>query len=228
MNGNFIAYHRVSTARQGRSGLGLEAQQKAIMDYLNGGSWELIGEYIEVESGKRSNNRPKLQEALKHCKMTGATLVISKIDRLARNVAFVSALMESGIEFVAVDMPTANKLTVHIIAAVAEEEARMISKRTKDALQAAKRRGVELGGSRFPGQGLSQEAIKTGRLLGDEAKRVKADRFAADLKPMIEKIQADGVTSLRGVARELNARKIKTPRGKEWTPTGVKNLMERA
>src|SRR5215212_2109818 len=131
--GTVVAYYRVSTARQGQSGLGLEAQQKAVADFLNGGNWQLIGEVVEVESGKRSD-RPKLQEALRLCRLHGATLVIAKLDRLARNVAFISNLMESGVEFRAVDFPQANRLTVHILAAVAEHEREMISKRTKDAL----------------------------------------------------------------------------------------------
>jgi DNA invertase Pin-like site-specific DNA recombinase len=145
--GNFVAYYRVSTERQGRSGLGLEAQQKAVRDHLNGGDWKLVGEFTEVESGKRSD-RPKLAEALKACRVRGATLIIAKLDRLARNVHFVSGLMESGVEFTAVDFPQANRLAVHILAAVAEHEAKMISERTKAALAAAKARGVKLGGFR--------------------------------------------------------------------------------
>jgi Resolvase, N terminal domain len=124
--GRFVAYYRVSTDRQGRSGLGLEAQQEAVRSYLDGGSWQLVDEVVEVESGKR-NDRPKLAEALKLCRLHGATLIIAKLDRLARNVAFVSNLMESGVEFVAVDFPQANRLTVHILAAVAEHEREMIS-----------------------------------------------------------------------------------------------------
>jgi DNA invertase Pin-like site-specific DNA recombinase len=139
--GKFVAYYRVSTQRQGRSGLGLEAQQKAVRDHLNGGNWRLVAEVTEVESGKRSD-RPKLAEALKLCRLHGATLIIAKLDRLARNVAFISNLMDAGVEFHAVDFPQANRLTVHILAAVAEHEAKVISERTKAALAAAKRRGV--------------------------------------------------------------------------------------
>lgn len=230
MNRKFIAYHRVSTQRQGRSGLGLEAQRKAVMDYLNGGSWELIGEYTEIESGTRSDNRPKLQEALDLCKMTGATLVIAKLDRLARKVSFISSLMESGVEFVACDMTSANRFTVHVIAAVAEHEAAMISARTKAALAEAKKRGTVLGGCRYrdKGQGLSHEAIEKGRLLGDEAKKLKADRFAAQVRPMIESFQAEGL-SLNKVAAKLNERGILTARGKAggWTATAVKNALAR-
>ena len=142
--GKFIGYLRVSTEKQGQSGLGLDAQRKAIEDYLNGGKWELLAEYVEIESGKRSD-RPELAKALAHSKATGATLVIAKLDRLSRNVAFISNLMESGVEFVAADMPMANRLTVHVLAAVAEHEREMISQRTSAALAAAKARGAKLG-----------------------------------------------------------------------------------
>src|SRR5919205_517927 len=145
--GTFVSYLRVSTARQGRSGLGLEAQRQAVTDFLNGGNWHLAAEVVEVESGKR-NDRPKLAEALRLCRLHGAVLIIAKLDRLARNVAFISNLMESRVEFTAVDFPQANRLTVHILAAVAEHEREMISQRTKAALAAAKARGTQLGGHR--------------------------------------------------------------------------------
>src|ERR1700720_170588 len=142
--GRFVAYYRVSTDRQGRSGLGLEAQRKAVMDYLNGGAWELAGEYTEIESGRHSD-RPELVKAIATCRKQRGRLVIAKLDRLSRNLAFIATLMESGVEFVAVDNPTANKLTVHILAAVAQHEREMISERTNAALAAAKRRGKRLG-----------------------------------------------------------------------------------
>jgi DNA invertase Pin-like site-specific DNA recombinase len=158
--GKFIAYFRVSTDKQGKSGLGLEAQRKAVLDYLNGGRWTLVQEFVEVESGKHSD-RQQLAAALAACKKHRAKLVIAKLDRLSRNLAFIAALMESGVEFVAVDNPHANKLTVHILAAVAEHEREMISERTKAALQAAKARGGRLGKSdRGPcGSGASIAAI---------------------------------------------------------------------
>jgi DNA invertase Pin-like site-specific DNA recombinase len=140
----FVAYYRVSTDRQGRSGLGLDAQQKAVTDYLNGGAWELVGEFVEVESGKKSDRR-QLARAVDACRKHKARLVIAKLDRLSRNLAFVATLMESGVEFVAVDNPHANKLTIHILAAVAEHEREAISERTKAALAAAKARGKRLG-----------------------------------------------------------------------------------
>jgi DNA invertase Pin-like site-specific DNA recombinase len=139
-HGNFVAYYRVSTARQGKSGLGLEAQRAAVREHLNGGTWQVVAEFTEIESGKNAD-RPKLAAALKECRLRRAKLIIAKLDRLARNVAFVSNLMESGVEFEAVDFPQANRLTIHIMAAIAEHEAKMISDRTKAALAAAKRRG---------------------------------------------------------------------------------------
>jgi DNA invertase Pin-like site-specific DNA recombinase len=142
--GKFVAYFRVSTDKQGKSGLGLEAQRQAVLQFLDGGSWSLVGEFTEVESGKR-NERPELEKALGACKRQRAKLVIAKLDRLSRNLAFIATLMDSGVEFVAVDNPHANKLTVHILAAVAQHEREMIAQRTKDALQAAKARGVVLG-----------------------------------------------------------------------------------
>ena len=140
----FVAYYRVSTDRQGRSGLGLEAQQKAVRDYLNGGAWEMTGEFVEVESGKRAD-RPELARALDTCRKNKAKLVIAKLDRLSRNLAFIATMMESGVEFIAVDNPHATKLTLHILAAVAEHEREVISERTKAALAAAKARGKRLG-----------------------------------------------------------------------------------
>ena len=135
----FVAYYRVSTARQGRSGLGLEAQKKAVTDFLNGGSWQLTSEFVEVESGK-SDDRPELEQALAMCDLSGATLVVAKLDRLSRNLAFLAKLQESGAKFVAADMPEANELTIHIMAAVAQAERKAISLRTKEALAAAKAR----------------------------------------------------------------------------------------
>jgi DNA invertase Pin-like site-specific DNA recombinase len=215
--GKFVAYYRVSTRRQGRSGLGLEAQQKAVRDYLDGGDWRLVAEVTEVESGKR-NDRPKLAEALKLCRLHGATLIIAKLDRLARNVAFISNLMESGVEFHAVDFPQANRLTVHILAAVAEHEAKMISERTKAALARSKKK---LGGYR--GTTITKAMRKAA--LDAVAKRV--DDRAADLAPTITELQAGGATSLRAIAAGLNERGIPTARGGEWTATQVMRVMER-
>jgi DNA invertase Pin-like site-specific DNA recombinase len=221
--GKFIAYYRVSTDRQGRSGLGLEAQQEAVRNYLNGGNWSLVAEVVEVESGKR-NDRPKLAEALRLCRLHGATLIIAKLDRLARNVNFVSNLMESGVDFVAVDFPQANRLTVHILAAVAEHEAEAISSRTKAALQAAKARGVKLGGNRGNLPAVAKEGAKASAV----ARAGAAERRAADLMPLFRELQSEGVTSLRKIASALNARKIEAPCGGKWSAVQVKRVLDRS
>ena len=148
MNGKFVTYYRVSTDKQGKSKLGLEAQQATILQYLNGGNHEVLGEFIEVETGKGSNalsKRPELSKAIALCKKTKARLLISKLDRLSRNVHFISSLMESKVNFICADMPEANQLTINVLASVAQYERELISKRTKDALQALKARGVKLG-----------------------------------------------------------------------------------
>ena len=221
--GKFVAYYRVSTAKQGRSGLGLEAQQEAVRSYLNGGAWQLVDEVIEVESGKR-NDRPKLAEALRLCRLHGATLIIAKLDRLARNVAFISNLMESGVEFTAVDFPQANRLTVHILAAVAEHEAKAISTRTKDALAAAKARGKRLGGDR----GNLPAVAKEGAKASVAARIAKAGGRAADLAPIIEELKGAGAVSLRQIAAGLNAKGIRAARGGAWSAVQVQRVMRRA
>jgi len=220
--GKFVAYYRVSTAKQGRSGLGLEAQQEAVRSYLNGGAWQLVDEVVEVESGKR-NDRPKLAEALRLCRLHGATLIIAKLDRLARNVAFISNLMESGVEFTAVDFPQANRLTVHILAAVAEHEAKAISTRTRDALAAAKARGKRLGGDR----GNLPAVAKDGARASVAARIAKADNRASDLLPIIEELKAAGAVSLRQIAAGLNGKGIRTARGGEWSAVQVQRVLER-
>jgi DNA invertase Pin-like site-specific DNA recombinase len=218
--GKFLAYYRCSTERQGRSGLGLDAQREAVVRYLNGGNWHLVAEVVEVESGRRSD-RPKLAEALRLCRLHDATLIIAKLDRLARSVAFISNLMESKVEFTAVDFPQANRLTVHILAAVAEHEAELISKRTRDALQAAKARGVKLGGNRGKIAGVAAQGARA-----SAARRTqRARERAADLAPLIDSIQATGA-SLRKVARELTAQGIPTPgRGTGWSAVQVKRVL---
>lgn len=210
MNGKFIAYYRVSTSRQGESGLGLEAQKHAVVTYLNGGKWQLLEEFTEVESGKKSK-RPQLAAAMASAKKAKATLIIAKLDRLARNLHFISGLMESGVEFLAVDNPTANRLTVQILAAVAEDEARRISDRTKAALAAAKARGTKLGTN---GQKLAAANIAA------------ADSFAADLKPLVSQYIAAGL-SRRIIADCLNRQNIPTARGGKWHVTTVQNLATR-
>jgi len=222
--GKFIAYYRVSTAKQGISRLGLEAQQKAVRDYLNGGNWELIQEVTEIESGKRSD-RPQLAEALRFCRLYNAKLVIAKLDRLARNVAFVSALMEAKVSFVAVDLPTANNFTVHIFAAAAEHEAKAISDRTKAALAASKARGRKLGGLREGGFGQPEQRL-VGQRRSIQTRQAKAQSFAADVFPFIAEM-LNAKMSLRSIAAYLNAKRIPTARGKVWTATAIKRLLKR-
>jgi DNA invertase Pin-like site-specific DNA recombinase len=214
-DGKFIAYYRVSTARQGASGLGLEAQRKAVADHLDGSDWQLLGEYTEVETGKGSNalaRRPQLREAIQQARREKAVLVIAKLDRLARNVAFISELMEGGVEFVAVDLPFANKFMLHVMAAVAEFERDQISARTKDALAAAKARGVKLG--------------KHGKVLAQKNSQ-EAKRFARDVSADVSAVQADGFTSVRAITDELNRREVATPRGERWHIASVHRLLRR-
>ncbi len=210
----YVAYYRVSTEQQGRSGLGLEAQRAAVLAFV--GDRGLLGEHTDIESGKHAE-RPALKRALAEARRADATLIIAKLDRLARNVAFIANLMESGVRFVAVDMPQANPLTLHIMAAFAQHEREAISQRTKAALAAAKARGRKLGN---PAPAASLER-------GKVTLKANADAFAANIHPLIEKLRADGATSLRDIAHALNDRNIKTVRGREWTGTAVRNVLLR-
>jgi DNA invertase Pin-like site-specific DNA recombinase len=220
--GKFISYLRVSTQRQGRSGLGLEAQREAVSSYLNGGRWKLLQEVVEVESGKR-NDRPQLARALALCRVHNAKLLIAKLDRLARNVAFIANLMEAGVEFEAVDLPQANRLTLHVMAALAEHEAGAISARTKAALAAAKARGTVLGGYRWD----IKKVAKKGNRESARIRAEQASKRASDLLPVVEAIKAEGATSLRQIAAELNDRGITTARGGEWSAVQVSRLLDR-
>ncbi|MDR3798417.1 MAG: recombinase family protein [Terracidiphilus sp.] len=228
VNGKFVSYLRVSTARQGASGLGLEAQREAVSRYVNGGSWALVQEVVEVESGKRSDNRPQLAKALALCRIHRATLLVAKLDRLARNVAFISTLMESSVDFVAVDLPQANKLTVHIMAAMAEYEASAISARTRAALAAARARGKKLGGLRGPAAEFAALSGK-GSAAGAAVRAAKAAKRIEDLLPVMEDICAEGSASLRAIAAELNARGIGTPRpgNYKWYPVQVQRILRK-
>ena len=217
----YVAYYRVSTEDQGRSGLGLEAQEKTVHDYLKQGKRELAAEFKEVESGGK-NDRPELKKALQACRIHQATLLVAKLDRLARNVYFISSLMEAKVDFVACDFPTANRLTLHILAAVAENEREMISKRTKEALAAAKERGVKLG-SPNP---LTHEAQIKGAKKSQSIRSHKALERAKDLWPTIESLKKKGITSLSGIAKALNEQKLKTPRQKLWRASQVKRLLQ--
>jgi DNA invertase Pin-like site-specific DNA recombinase len=221
--GKFVSYLRVSTQRQGISGLGLEAQREAVASYLNGGRWSLVQEVVEVESGKR-NDRPAIAEALRLCRLHRATLIIAKLDRLARNVHFISSLMESGVEFVAVDFPEANRLTVHILAAVAEYEASMISARTKAALGAAKARGVKLGGQRGSLDRMKGMASK-GNAASASVRRAASAKRNEDLLPVIEDLRAAGLSTPQQIADGLNDRGITAARGGSWSAVQVRRVV---
>jgi DNA invertase Pin-like site-specific DNA recombinase len=219
-SGKFVSYLRVSTQKQGKSGLGEEAQRDAIATFLNGGHWNLIAEIREIESGKNSD-RPQLAKALALCRLHRATLLVAKLDRLARNVAFISALMESGVKFVAVDLPQANELTVHVMAAMAEYEAKAISARTKAALAAAKARGTRLGGLQWDLSSVSHKGRKEALRVRREAR----DRYTQDILPIIQDKQRQGATSLRQIADALNADGTPAPRGGEWSAVQVQRIL---
>jgi DNA invertase Pin-like site-specific DNA recombinase len=219
----FIGYCRVSTGKQGKSGLGLEAQETAIREYVRSCSGELVKLYIEVESGK-NDNRPVLADAIRHSQLTGARLVIHKLDRLSRDLSFITTLQKNSVDFAVVDLPGADRFTVHIFGALAEKERSMISERTRAALKQAKERGVKLGNAK--GEGFTPEIQKAGAEAAEKARRANADSFASKVKPFIERLQGEG-KGLRLIAAALNAEGIGTARGKEWTPTAVKHVRER-
>lgn len=224
-SGKFIAYYRVSTKRQGRSGLGLEAQRQAVAAYLNGGDWSIVAEFTEVETGKRAD-RPELDKALAAARLHRAALVVSKVDRLTRSVAFLSKLLEAGVDVRFADLPqiegATGRFLLQQMVAVAELEAGMISKRTKDALAAAKRKGKQLGGDR----GARPTAkIRAKAVAGNQE---RANKWVADIAPTIAELQAAGATSLRRLAAKLNEAGIPTSRGDgEWSPTQVKRVLDR-
>ena len=205
-----VAYYRVSTAKQGASGLGLEAQQMAVSEYVGRQGWELVGSFTEIESGKKAD-RPQLLKALEHCRRYKATLVIAKLDRLARNVAFVSNLMEAGTDFVAVDFPHANRLTIHILAAVAEHEREAISARTKAALAAAKARGVKLGNPNGAAAlaGLGNQAAVA-------ANRARTEKRRAEYARLFGEMKSEGFSTISSIVLELNRRGVPSPRGGKW------------
>jgi DNA invertase Pin-like site-specific DNA recombinase len=216
MQGRFVAYYRVSTAEQGRSGLGLEAQREAVRAYLNGGRWELLEEFQEVETGKGSNaleKRPVLRQAMELAKKRKATLLIAKLDRLARNVHFVSGLIEAGVPFVAVDNPQADKTMLHMYSAMAEWERDRISQRIREALAAKKARGERVGNA--------------ATLRPHNAKRSEdAQSFAARLEPTLTAYQSAGM-SQRRMVEELNRQGIKTAAGGEWSLIQLQRVLSR-
>ncbi len=192
----------------------MEAQKKAVLDYLNGGEWELLAEFTEVETGKRAHtaNRPELEEALKLCKKARATLVIAKLDRLARNVHFISGLMERGVKFCAVEFPNADQFMLHVHAAMSEHERSLISSRTRDGLERAKARGVKLG--------------RHGAILARK-NAAKAKAQTRELKPVIAEIRKAGKVTVRAIMEEMNKRGVKTARGGAWHPQTVNVLLRR-
>jgi DNA invertase Pin-like site-specific DNA recombinase len=209
----WVCYFRVSTARQGVSGLGLDAQRESVGRYIGQLGGTVTAEFTEVESGKRSSNRPELLRAVDLCRKRRATLVIAKLDRLARNVHFISGLMESNVNFVAVDQPTKDRFMLHLQAAFAEEEARRISQRTKEALAAAKRRGVDVGA--------------TGRLLAARYKTEALER-ARQYLTVLADVRDAGFTQVRQVRDELNRRGVASPGGGRWHLLNTHKLLRRA
>jgi DNA invertase Pin-like site-specific DNA recombinase len=226
-NGRYISYLRVSTAKQGQSGLGLEAQRAAVENWLNGGDWELVEEVVEVESGRSHRNRPGLTKALDACRRYGASLIISRIDRLSRDPVFLLSLRDAGIDFVAVDMPNANRMTVGIMALVAEQEREAISTRTKAALAAARARGVRLGNPRpETARFHNRAAASAAGARSGETRAAAANDFARLIRPLFDRELAG--LSAHAAAAELNRRGVQTARGNgRWTARSVLNLKAR-
>ena len=229
MNAKYVAYARVSTKVQGRSGLGIEGQCSAVRDFVLSAGGSLIREYVEIESG-RAPARPELAKALRHAKRAGAILIVAKIDRLARNVHFLSGLLESGVDFVVCDNPAANRFTIHVLAAVAEHEASQISDRTRAALAAAKRRGVKLGSARpdhWSGrEGSRAEGQRKATASAAVAKRERARQAYSDLAPFIRERSESG-TSLQQIADALNAEGHTTRTGSAFGKVQVKRILDR-
>jgi len=220
-SGKFVAYYRVSTDRQGTSGLGLEAQQEAVRVFLNGGKWSLIGEFTEVESGarKKLKNRPMMASALDLCRKQKATLVVAKLDRLARDVQFISELLNSNVKFICADMPEADRTFLQVMSVFAEYEGRRIGERTKAALDSLKRKGVKLG----------SPTPDIGSKVGVRSIKANADNYAEKVGPVVQDIiRKTGAKTLRDIADALSAKGVLTPRGNtDWFPSQVSNLMKR-
>lgn len=229
----FVAYIRVSTAQQGASGLGLEAQHRAVADYISAHGGELIQTFEEIESGKRAD-RPELAKAMELCELTGARLLIAKLDRLSRDLHFTTGLQKRGVDFVACDMPDANAFTINIMVAVAQQEREAISARTKAGLASIKAR-LDAGGehkSKRSGKVIQKLGSPKGLTvsrpdLGTAAIQAKADAFASRLAPRVQGMRAEGL-SFAAIAERLNDMRVRTARGKEWTPMAVKRVLDRA
>ena len=229
MQCKMVAYLRVSTDKQGRSGLGIEAQAAAVSQHIRQAGCELLATYTEVETGKKDSlgNRPELRKAIAHAKRCKGTLVVAKLDRLARSVAVTSLLHQSGIDFVCVDNPSANRLTVQILSAVAEAEARAISERTKAALAAYKARGGRLGASLPKCRNLTVDSRLKGACAAGKAHRRNANEAYADLFEIVSQLRNGGKT-LRQIAQAMNDAGYATRRGKPWNPMQIKRVLNRA
>lgn len=219
-----ISYLRVSTARQGASGLGLEAQRAAVTAYTVAGNHVLAAEHVEVESGAKAA-RPELAAALAACQLHRATLVIAKLDRLARNVAFIANLMDGGVDFVACDMPHANRLTLHLFAAIAEHEREAISQRTKAALQAAKARGVVLGNPN--GAAALSRASRTGALESGRRRQARTRHFDEVIQGVLAGMRETGIAGARALTLAMNERAIPSPTGLAWHEVQVRRVLQR-
>lgn len=226
MTKKVCTYLRVSTDRQGRSGLGLEGQRTAVEAHCRRVGAVVAREYVEVESG-RNNDRPKLAEALAYARRAKATLLVAKLDRLSRSVRFIATVLDAGVDFAAADVPEANRLLLHVLAAVAESEAKAISDRTKAALQAARARGVRLGTHNAAVPSLTPEARSKGAARGAEANRRNAIEAVADLLPYVQKLRTAGL-SLRAIASRLNDEGHRTRTDKPWGSVQVMLMLRRA
>ena len=224
MGSQFVSYFRVSTKKQGESKLGLLAQEEAINNFVSRKTGSIIKTFTEVESGK-NDNRPELNKAIDHCIITNSILLIAKLDRLARSVHFVSSLMRSGVEFIACDNEHANKLTIHLLASIAEYEREIIGTRIREALKQTKIRGTKLGVAGK--KNLTEDGRKKG-ILNSRTKRAKnADEFAMKIRPIIQDIHNSGITTLKSISNELNNRNIRTSRSGRWSATSVSRVLKR-
>jgi DNA invertase Pin-like site-specific DNA recombinase len=220
-----VAYYRVSTDKQADSGLGLEAQQNAVGWFAERTGATIVGAYQETESG-RNNRRPELQRALDHARAARATLVVKTLDRLTRNLHFLTEMMDAGVEFVAVDQPEANRLTLHILAAVAEDETRRVSERTKAALAVAKSRGVLLGGANPNCRNLPPEVRAKAAKAGGQARRLAADSYYQALAPRVKELRLSGMTQA-AIAERFNAEGLTTQSGGPWTQVAILRVLRR-
>lgn len=215
----YVAYYRVSTQKQGKSGLGLEAQQEMVRNFIRQNGGQLVVEYQEVESGK-DDERPQLIRAMRHAHVVGGKLLVGKLDRLSRDLHFITSLQKSHVDFIVADMPNCDSFTINIYGALAQRERKMISERTKAGLAAAKARGVKLGKP----ENLTTEASAKGRMLSKQQRTANAEKFAGMVRPRIEELRNEGL-SLRAIAAKLDSEHFKTARGGKWTAPSVRNIL---